>query len=122
MLSPGRGLRGDGIRVDLVRQTPEGAVANGWALSADVRDGEVRPPKLSLSLELDEQGKSKRTARLDGVEIRHAGRSWRVDARDLADAVDGPRLRGAAGDRRKFLDRQVLAHFPSHAAAPPRVL
>ena len=24
---------------------------------------------------------------------------------------------GPAGDRRRFLDRQVLAHFPSHAAA-----
>jgi len=40
MLSPGRGLRGTEF-ADLVRQTPEGAVANGWALSADVRDGDI---------------------------------------------------------------------------------
>jgi DNA replication and repair protein RecF len=65
MLSPGRGLRGAEF-TDLVRRTPEGAAARNWALSADVKDGEV-DRRISLALELDEQGRSKRTARLDGV-------------------------------------------------------
>lgn len=114
MLSPGRGLRGTEF-ADLVRQTPEGAVANGWALSADVRDGEV-DRRLSLSLELDEQGRSKRTARLDGVDTAQGELAEFMRVIWLTPSMDRV-FAGPAGDRRKFLDRQVLAHFPSHAGA-----
>lgn len=114
MLSPGRGLRGTEF-ADLVRRTPEGAVANGWALSADLRDGDV-DRKLSLSLELDEQGRSKRTARLDGVDTAQGDLAEFMRVIWLTPAMDRV-FAGPAGDRRKFLDRQVLAHFPSHAGA-----
>lgn len=114
MLSPGRGLRGTEF-ADLVRRTPDGAVANGWALSADVRDGDI-DRKLSLSLELDEQGRSKRTARLDGVETAHSELAEFMRVIWLTPSMDRV-FAGPAGDRRKFLDRQVLAHFPSHAGA-----
>lgn len=114
MLSPGRGLRGTEF-ADLVRRTPDGAVANGWALSADVRDGDI-DRKLSLSLDLDEQGRSKRTARLDGVETAHGELAEFMRVIWLTPSMDRV-FAGPAGDRRKFLDRQVLAHFPSHAGA-----
>lgn len=114
MLSPGRGLRGTEF-ADLVRRTPEGAAASGWGLSADVRDGEI-DRKLSLSLELDEQGRSKRTARLDGVETAQGELAEFMRVIWLTPSMDRV-FAGAAGDRRKFLDRQVLAHFPSHAGA-----
>lgn len=114
MLSPGRGLRGTEF-VDLVRQTPEGGRAAGWAISADVRDGEV-DRRLSLALELDENGRSKRSARLDGVETAQGDLGELMRMIWLTPSMDRV-FAGPAGDRRKFLDRQVLAHFPTHAAA-----
>ena len=114
MLSPGRGLRGTEFG-DLVRQTPDGARAGGWAISVDVRDGEV-DRKLSLALELDENGRSKRSARLDGVETAQGDLGELMRVIWLTPSMDRV-FAGPAGDRRKFLDRQVLAHFPTHAAA-----
>ncbi len=114
MLSPGRGLRSTEFS-DLVRQTPDGNSASGWAISAGVQDGEI-DRRISLSLEIDDQGRSKRSARLDGVETTQTDLGelmriiWLTPAQDRVFA-------GPAGDRRKFLDRQVLAHFPSHAGA-----
>jgi DNA replication and repair protein RecF len=114
MLSPGRGLRGTEFS-DLVRQTPDGTSARGWAISAGVQDGEI-DRRISLALEIDDQGRSKRSARLDGVETAQTELGelmriiWLTPAQDRVFA-------GPAGDRRRFLDRQVLAHFPSHAAA-----
>jgi DNA replication and repair protein RecF len=114
MLSPGRGLRGTEFG-DLVRQTPEGEAARGWAISADVRDGDV-DRRISLALELDDQGRSRRSARLDGVETAQQDLGELMRVIWLTPSMDRV-FAGPAGDRRKFLDRQVLAHFPSHAAA-----
>ena len=114
MLSPGRGLRGAEFG-DLVRQTPDGEAARGWAISTDVRDGDV-DRRISLALELDEQGRSRRTARLDGVDTAQQDLGELMRVIWLTPAMDRV-FAGPAGDRRRFLDRQVLAHFPSHAAA-----
>jgi len=114
MLSPGRGLRGTEF-VDLVRQTPDGVRARGWAISADVRDGDI-DRRLALSLELDENGRSKRSARLDGVETAQTDLGELMRVIWLTPSMDRV-FAGPAGDRRRFLDRQVLAHFPTHAAA-----
>jgi DNA replication and repair protein RecF len=114
MLSPGRGLRGAEFG-DLVRQTAEGEAARGWAISTDVRDGDV-DRRISLALELDEQGRSRRSARLDGVETAQQDLGELMRVIWLTPAMDRV-FAGPAGDRRRFLDRQVLAHFPSHAAA-----
>lgn len=114
MLSPGRGLRGTEF-ADLVRRSPEGVEAGGWALSADVRDGDI-DRRLSLSLERDEQGRSKRIARLDGADTAQGELAEVMRVIWLTPAMDRV-FAGPAGDRRKFLDRQVLAHFPSHAGA-----
>jgi DNA replication and repair protein RecF len=114
MLSPGRGLRGAEF-TELIRRDADGQAARSWALSADVRDGDV-DRKLSLALELDEQGKSKRTARLDGVNTSQNDLGELMRIIWLTPSMDRV-FAGPAGDRRKFLDRQVLAHFPSHGAA-----
>lgn len=114
MLSPGRGLRGAEFG-DLVRQMAEGEAARGWAISTDVRDGDV-DRRISLALELDEQGRSRRSARLDGVETAQQDLGELMRVIWLTPAMDRV-FAGPAGDRRRFLDRQVLAHFPSHAAA-----
>lgn len=114
MLSPGRGLRGTEFS-ELVRQTPDGGSASGWAISSSIRDGDI-DRRISLALEIDDQGRSKRSARLDGVETPQTELGelmriiWLTPAQDRVFA-------GPAGDRRRFLDRQVLAHFPSHAGA-----
>jgi len=113
MLSPGRGLRGAEFG-DLVRQTAEGEAARGWAISTDVRDGDV-DRRISLALELDEQRRSRRSARLDGVETAQQDLGELMRVIWLTPAMDRV-FAGPAGDRRRFLDRQVLAHFPSHAA------
>ncbi len=114
MLSPGRGLRGADL-VDIIRRAPDGASAGSWALSADVRDGEI-DRKLHLALELDEAGRSKRSARLDGAATSQADLGELMRIIWLTPSMDRV-FAGPAGDRRKFLDRQVLAHFPSHGAA-----
>ncbi|HVY91076.1 MAG TPA: DNA replication/repair protein RecF [Hyphomonadaceae bacterium] len=111
MLSPGRGLRGADFQ-DLIRLTPEGAAARNWALSADVKEGEF-DRRISLALELDEQGRSKRTSRLDGAATTQNDLGELMRIIWLTPSMDRV-FAGPAGDRRKFLDRQVMAHFPSH--------
>ncbi len=114
MLAPGRGLRSADL-VDIVRRDASSAVARHWVLSADLRDGEV-DRKLSLSLELDEQGRSKRIAKLDGVVTTQTELGELVRVIWLTPSMDRV-FAGPAGDRRRFFDRQVLAHFPSHGPA-----
>ena len=111
MLSPGRGLRGAEF-TDLIRRDAEGRLARSWALSADVQDGDI-DRRINLSLELDEQGRSKRTARLDGVATAQAELAELMRVIWLTPSMDRV-FTGPAGDRRRFLDRQVMAHFPSH--------
>jgi len=113
MLSPGRGLRGAEFG-ELVRMSPEGDAARGWALSADVREGDI-DRRINLALEIDEQGRSKRIAKLDGVSTAQADLGELMRIIWLTPAMDRV-FAGPAGDRRRFLDRQVMAHFPSHGA------
>lgn len=112
MLSPGRGLRGAEFG-ELVRREPEGFVAPGWALSASIDEGGV-DRRLSLALEIDEQGRSKRVSRLDGVNTTQNDLGELMRIIWLTPAMDRV-FAGPAGDRRRFLDRQVMAHFPSHS-------
>ena len=112
MFSPGRGLRGAEFG-ELVRREPEGFVAQGWALSASIDEGGV-DRRLSLALEIDEQGRSKRVSRLDGVNTTQNDLGELMRIIWLTPAMDRV-FAGPAGDRRRFLDRQVMAHFPSHS-------
>src|SRR5690606_5381977 len=103
MLSPGRGLRGAEV-CELVRREPEGFVAKGWGLSADVNEGGF-DRRLSLALDIDEQGRSKRIARLDGVATPQNDLGELMRIIWLTPAMDRV-FAGPAGDRRRFLDRQ----------------
>ena len=111
MLAPGRGLRGAEFR-DILRRDGDGLAAGGWALSAGVDEGGV-DRRLSLALEVDEQGRSRRVARLDGVVTTQNDLGELMRIIWLTPAMDRI-FAGPAGDRRRFLDRQVMAHFPRH--------
>lgn len=114
LLAPGRGLRGAEF-ADLIRRSGEGQAGRAFAISTDIMDGQV-DRRLALTLELDDQGRTKRAARLDGAATTHAELSELIRVIWLTPSMDRV-FTGPAGDRRRFLDRQVLAHFPSHAAA-----
>ena len=114
MLSPGRGLRGADL-VDIIRRSPDGAGGRAWALSANLCDSGV-DRKLSLTLELDEAGRSKRIAKLDGAATTQSELGDLMRVIWLTPSMDRV-FAGPAGDRRRFFDRQVLAHFPSHGTA-----
>ncbi|MBY0611073.1 MAG: DNA replication/repair protein RecF [Beijerinckiaceae bacterium] len=105
--TPGRGLR----RADLDEPARLDGTG-GWAVSAVLRTdmGDVR---LGTGTELDEPG---RRCRID----RHAVGSAAAFANHLrmvwlTPAQDGL-FTGPAGDRRRFMDRLVLAVDPSHGA------
>lgn len=114
MLAPGRGLRGADLP-ELIHRGPDGVHARGWALSADLRHGDV-DRKLHLGVEVDDSGRSKRVAKLDGAPATQGDLGELVRVIWLTPAMDRV-FAGPAGDRRRFFDRQVLAHAPSHAAA-----
>ncbi len=101
MLSPGRGLRGADL-TDIVRaRARRAARARNWALSADLRDNDV-DRKLHLSLELDDQGRSKRTAKLDGAPATQAELGELVRVIWLTPSMDRV-FAGPAGDRPQIL-------------------
>jgi DNA replication and repair protein RecF len=108
-LGPGRGLRAVALP-DMVRH---GAAA-GWTVSATLDDDQ----KIGVGLETGDGG-NKRVIRLDGAP---------ATATDLADLIrivwltpnmDGV-FRGGASDRRRFFDRQVMAHIPGHGSVSSR--
>lgn len=114
MLAPGRGLRSADL-VDIIRRDGDARAVQSWALSADLSDGESER-KLHLSLDLDEADRAKRTAKLDGAPTTQAELGELLRIIWLTPSMDRV-FAGPAGDRRRFFDRQVLAHFPSHGAA-----
>jgi DNA replication and repair protein RecF len=109
LFAPGRGLR----RADLsamARQSGPGSFSVSIALADDgARLGAGLGPA-------DAEGKRSRLARIDGAAVgsalafsEHLRLVW------LTPDLDGL-FRGAAGERRRFLDRLVLAVDPAHAA------
>lgn len=107
-LGPGRGLRSAALG-ELTRNTAPA----GWTVSGDL-DGR----KIGVGLDASGAG-NKRLVRIDGET---------ASARDLADlirivwltpAMDAV-FRGGASERRRFYDRQVMAHIPAHGPAAAR--
>jgi len=108
-LGPGRGLRSSTLP-EMARTGTSG----GWTVAATLADER----KVGVTLDLA-GGSAKRVVRIDGAP---------ATATDLADIIrivwltpnmDGV-FRGSASDRRRFFDRLVLAHLPSHATASSR--
>lgn len=106
LLAPGRGLRGDAF-CDLARQGGDG----GWAVAADIEgpEGEVR-----LGAAFEASAGEARQVRIDsapqrgsGALGRHARLLWLTPAMDRL-------FTAPASDRRRFLDRLVIAFDPGH--------
>lgn len=113
LLTPGRGMRrapyGDLIRTSLgAGSTP----ANGFSIFASL-EGMAGPVDIGTGIDSAEDGGSRRV-RINGAPARatdelleHLRLLW------LTPAMDGL-FTGAAGDRRRFLDRLVLSVDPAH--------
>ncbi len=109
LFAPGRGLR----RAELGECVRAGATG-GFSVAIEVEeDGEIR--RMGLGLELQPDG-AQRVSRIDRAPVASA-RAFSEHLRLvwLTPAMD-PLLNGPAGERRKFLDRLVLAIDPGHGA------
>lgn len=107
-LGPGRGLRSATL-ADLTRHGAE----TGWTVSATVDD-----QKIGVGLETDGNS-SKRIIRIDGAPSQASDLADLIRIVWLTPAMDGV-FRGGASDRRRFFDRQVMSHIPSHGTAAAR--
>ncbi|MBI1340699.1 DNA replication/repair protein RecF [bacterium] len=117
MLGPGKGLRGAALP-DLVRASRDADRPSGWAISADIDDG-GHARKINVALEVDDVGRTKRSSQLDGAAASQSDLAELVRIVWLTPAMDRV-FAGGPGDRRRFFDRQVLAHTPSHGQAATR--
>lgn len=109
-LGPGRGLRSAGLS-EMVRHSAEG----GWTVSGEL--GGDR--KIGVGLEQTERGGSKRNVRIDGAPAAAGDLAELIRIVWLTPAMDSV-FRGGASDRRRFFDRQVMAHIPSHGRTSSR--
>ncbi|MFN4225742.1 MAG: DNA replication/repair protein RecF [Hyphomonas sp.] len=105
---PGRGLR----TAQLAEMTRHGATG-GWAIAATLDDEQ------KIGISLDTAGAAKRTVRIDGAPASPGDLAERVRLIWLTPAMDGV-FRGGASERRRFFDRLVMAHQPSHGPASAR--
>ena len=102
MLAPGRGLRGVAL-AEMARNGSDG----GWALAAKLGDTDIGTGSQPPALE-------RRQVRINGASASVNSLSEWLSVLWLTPAMD--RLfTGSAGDRRRFLDRLVLALDPGHA-------
>jgi DNA replication and repair protein RecF len=114
MLSPGRGMRGADLS-DIACRTAADEQGPAWALTVDIIDGGV-DRRLSMAMEREEGGRGRRIVRLDGAPVSQSDVADLFRVLWLTPSMDRV-FAGAAGDRRKFLDRMVLAHAPAHGSA-----
>jgi DNA replication and repair protein RecF len=102
MLTPGRGLRGAALS-DMARRRASG----GWAVAAKLGDVDIGTGTQASAPE-------RRQVRVNGAPAPVNSLSEWLSVLWLTPAMD--RLfAGSAGDRRRFLDRLVLALEPNHA-------
>ncbi|MGL5363110.1 MAG: DNA replication/repair protein RecF [Bosea sp. (in: a-proteobacteria)] len=125
LFSPGRGLR-RAETAEMARKAGasesdvSGSARGGFSVAIELSGGTAAPEDTPtrLGLGLSEPGEDGRRARITRVNGANAGSTtafaeylrvvW------LTPDLDGL-FRGAAGDRRRFLDRLVLAIDPAHA-------
>lgn len=109
-LGPGRGLRAASLP-DMTRHE-----AKNWTISATLDDDQ----KLGVGLETNgNRGGAKRVIRLDGAPATTTDLAELVRIVWLTPSMDSV-FRGSASDRRRFFDRQVMAHIPSHGSLSSR--
>ena len=102
MLAPGRGLRGSALS-EMARQGGSG----GWAVASRIGATEIGTGTLASAPE-------RRQVRINGAPASVNSLSEWLSVLWLTPAMDRL-LTGSAGERRRFLDRLVLALEPAHA-------
>ena len=107
-LGPGRGLRSASLS-DLTRHGAD----TGWTVSANLDDR-----RIGVGIETDGNS-AKRVIRIDSAPSQAGDLADLVRIVWLTPAMDSI-FRGGASDRRRFFDRQVMAHIPSHGTAAAR--
>lgn len=107
-LGPGRGLRSAALS-ELGRHDAAGA----WTVA-----GELGDRRIGVGLDMS-GGSAKRTLRIDGEKAQAGDLADLVRIVWLTPAMDTV-FRGGAGERRRFFDRQVMAHMPAHGPAAAR--
>ena len=114
-LSPGRGLRRASYNKVAQQLTTNDSFAGTWAVHVEMQGAEG-PVEIGTGLQAGNGSgvETQRKVHINGAQVRssdalleHACILW------LTPAMDGL-FTGAAGDRRRFLDRMVLAIDPSH--------
>lgn len=108
-LGPGRGLRAAALP-EMTRHDAEG----GWTIAATLDDDR----KIGVGLDSGAAG-NKRTIRLDGAPASATDLADLIRIVWLTPAMDSV-FRGGASERRRFFDRQVMAHIPSHGSVSGR--
>ncbi len=113
LLAPGRGLR-RAPHAEFARVDRDGVSSGAWAIAAEV-DGASGPARLGTGVEAG-SGDGSRRCRIDGANVGSAGAfSEHLRLVWLTPDLDGL-FRGSASERRRFLDRLVVAADPEHAA------
>ena len=107
-LGPGRGLRSATLP-EMTRKDARG----GWTVAAMLANEQ------KIGVGLENGSTAKRIVRIDGAPATTSDLSQRIRIVWLTPSMDGV-FRGSASDRRRFLDRQVLAHIPAHGTAAGR--
>ncbi|MCR9270942.1 MAG: DNA replication/repair protein RecF [Hyphomonadaceae bacterium] len=108
-LGPGRGLRAASLP-DMTRHDAD----TGWTVSATLDDDQ----KIGVGLDSSGHG-HKRSIRLDGAPATASDLADLIRIVWLTPAMDSV-FRGGASERRRFFDRQVMAHIPSHGSVASR--
>lgn len=108
LLAPGRGLRRAAL-TDMVRDGANG----GFAIFAEVESGADLPP-VPLGTGMDPRAPGRRIVRINGVAAAAASLGEWLSVLWLTPAMDRLFVE-TAGNRRRFLDRLVLALEPRHA-------
>ncbi len=109
--SPGRGLRGSAL-AEAGRRAPGEAVGRAWAVSADVDVGDHRA---RIGTGLEAPGEARRRVRIEGETAAPSALADLIRPMWLTPAQDRLFLDPPA-ERRRFLDRLVLAAEPGHGA------
>ena len=111
LLGPGKGLRSAPLP-SLTRSAQDEKSLSGWDVAARLDDNGLER-KLGIGLEQSQDGRAKRYIKLDDVSVAQSEMAELLRVVWITPAMDRV-FSGAAGDRRKFYDRQVLAHAPMH--------
>jgi len=107
-LGPGRGLRSATLP-EMIRKDALG----GWTVSAALANDQ------RIGVGVDTGPSTKRTVRIDGAPATASDLADLVRIVWLTPTMDGV-FRGSTSDRRRFFDRQVMAHMPTHGTAAGR--